>query len=234
MDVPRGRPAISRSRVRNGGSRHGRTHGPRGDTVPPRTLRDAGSVVAAGCSGCDWGQGGRRLSTGQPVRVTADWQSPGSSTRRPCRNRSAPGPGAGYPASSAVSGDGRRTVCRLGRFVPVRGVIDLWARTQDGSPLTRNGSGRAEATRPLEPACGAGPRISSARADNPSRSRKGAGIPRARLPGGQRGHRQAGTSRSRHGECCRGSRGICRASASVPTPARSVAVLHPSEAASGR
>jgi hypothetical protein len=43
--------------------------------------------------------------------------------------------GAGYPVSSAVSGDGRRTVRRLARFDSVRAVIDLWAHRQDGFSL---------------------------------------------------------------------------------------------------
>jgi hypothetical protein len=43
--------------------------------------------------------------------------------------------GAGYPVSSAVSGDGRRTVRRLARFDSIRAVIDLWAQRQDGFSL---------------------------------------------------------------------------------------------------
>ena len=98
-----------------------------GATVLPHTLRVAGAVIGAGCSGCDWGQGDRRSSAGQPAERPTGGQSPRSSSPRPCRTW-----GGGYRASSAVSGDGRRTACRLTRFDSVRAVIDLWARRQDG------------------------------------------------------------------------------------------------------
>ena len=114
-----------------------------GATVLPHTLRVAGAVIGAGCSGCDWGQGDRRSSAGQPAERPTGGQSPRSSSPRPCRTW-----GGGYRASSAVSGDGRRTACRLTRFDSVRAVIDLWAQGRTVSAFTRNGSGRADGDPP--------------------------------------------------------------------------------------
>jgi hypothetical protein len=135
-------------------------------------------VADADRSGCDWGQGDRRFSAGQPARATADWQSPRSSSRRMCRTR--PYLTGGYPASSAVSEDGRRTVCWLACFYSVRAVIDLWARRQDGFRLHSEWL-RSSRRRPAHSSRrGAGPHFSSARADGLGRSPGGRAWPELR------------------------------------------------------
>ena len=164
-------------------------------------------VADADRSGCDWGQGDRRFSAGQPARDTADWQSPRSSSRRMCRTR--PYLTVGYPASSAVSEDGRRTVCWLACFDSVRAVIDLWARRQDGFSLhsewLRSSRGRpAHSSRR-----GAGPRFSSARADGLGRSPRGAGMAGTPTPADRVRLSQSRTS-SAVRDRTQPSRGSCR------------------------